>query len=64
MNNNANDKVRAFMAYYHGTIKYKLYAISMFGLGVLSARISPEAVTLVFVAAFVIPMFFKKSWFF
>lgn len=64
MNNNVREKVRAFMVYYHGTVKYKLYALVMFALGVFSARVSPEATLLVFIAAFVVPMFFKKSWFF
>lgn len=64
MNRKTNEKWNEFMVYYHGTIKHKLYEMVMFALGAFSAMVSKEALLIVFATAFIIPAFFKKSWFF
>lgn len=61
MTNKMNGKGAKFMRYYHETLKGKLCAIFMFTLGALSMNVSLKAVTLVFIALFVMPLFFTKS---
>lgn len=61
MINQKNSKFNRFMRYYHETIKGKLCAIFMFSFGALSMRISIKTVLLVFLALFVMPLFFTRS---
>ena len=60
---NIDEKIYRLKNYWYATLKNKLCAIILFGLGVFSAKISNEATFLVFVSLFVIPLFFsRRNW--
>lgn len=61
MNDKTNSRMKRFTSYYHETIKGKICSILIFILGALSMMISSRAVLLVFIALFVMPLFFTKE---